>query len=297
MTTDKSSTDKYESNEEQAIDIAAMEEIITAFQVRNNSLKVAIEKILSVPTNLNIAESILQHSTCSVLEKENNIIFLEHIQQKTLLYCKNNFNFKLNLDDFESYPLSSEHLDECIATGEIELIYRRHRYVENALSQLFSDFIKNPNNYTSFKATISSFQESEIDRLNSNVESIVEVYLYKTISLIAYHLDVYDVALMYHDFLMTTYSGGIIEVSYDSGKYFRSVQSKKNTEAANVGAKPKQDFRREKKIEYLKIMREKRFSTFAQTATYIKQYIDTEPKPSYRTVCKWLSEANNNNFS
>lgn len=298
MTTDNSSTDKNESNEEQEIDrnidIVALEKIIIALQARSNSLTVAIEKILSVPTNLNIAESMLQHSTCSDSEKKNNIIFLGDIEQKTISYCENNFNF--DLDAFENYSLPSEHLDECIATGENKLTYLLHRYTEDVLSKLFSDFVNNPENYAPFRATISSFQESEIDRLNSNVESIVEVYLYKTISILAYRLSAYDVALMYHDFAMTTYSGGIIEVSYDSGKYFKSEQSKKNTEAANIGAKEKQDFRKRKKIEYLNIMREKRFSTFAQTATYIKQYIDTEDKPSYRTICKWLSEANNGNF-
>lgn len=294
MTTDRS---KFNEEEEINVDIAALENIITVLQVRNNSLTVAIEKILSVPTNLNIAESMLQHSTCSVLEKTNNITFLGHIQQKTISYCKKNFNFNFDLNDIENYPLSSEHLDECIATDEIELIYRRHRYIENALSQLFSDFIKNPNNYTFFKATTSFFQESEIDRLNSNVESIVEVYLYKTISLIAYHLDVYDVALMYHDFLMTTYSGGIIEVSYDSGSYFKSEISKKNTKAANKGAQNKRLFRQKKKEQYLQIMEEKSFTSYAKTAEYIKLNIDTDESPTYRTVEKWLSEADKGDFS
>ena len=133
--------------------------------------------------------------------------------------------------------------------------------------------------------------------MNSNVESIVEVYLYKTISILAYRLDVYDVALMYHDFAMTTYSGGIIEVSYDSGNYLKSEISKKNTEVANIGAKPKQDLRKKKKIEYLAIMKEKGFTSYADTATYIKQFVDTDRTPSYRTVYQWLSQADKGNFS
>ena len=63
MTTDNSSTDKNEPDEEQEIDrnidIVALKKIITTLQARTNSLAVAIEKILSVPTNLNIAESML----------------------------------------------------------------------------------------------------------------------------------------------------------------------------------------------------------------------------------------------
>ncbi len=294
MTTDRS---EFDEEKDINVDIAALENIITVLQVRNNSLTVAIEKILSVPTNLNIAESLLQHSTCSVLEKTNNITFLGHIQQKTISYCKKNFNFDFDSNDIENHPLSSEHLDECIATGEIELIYRRHRYIENALSQLFSDFINNSESYAPFRVTTSFFQESEIDRLNSNVESIVEVYLYKTISLIAYHLDVYDVALMYHDFLMTTYSGGIIEVSYDSGSYFKSEISKKNTKAANTGAKDKRLFRQKKKEQYLQIMKEKSFTSYAKTADYIKLKIDIDESPTYRTVEKWLSEADKGDFS
>ncbi|HBD04072.1 MAG TPA: hypothetical protein DC010_07310 [Psychrobacter sp.] len=155
MTTDNSSTDKNEPNEEQeidrSIDIAALKKIIIALQARTNSLAVAIEKILSVPTNLNIAESILQHSTCSVLEKNNNIIFLGDIEQKTVSYCDNNFNF--DLEAFENYSLPSEHLDECMATGENKLTYLLHRYTEDVLSKLFSDFVNNPENYAPFRVT------------------------------------------------------------------------------------------------------------------------------------------------
>ncbi|MGE6482090.1 hypothetical protein ACQKEI_12145 [Psychrobacter namhaensis] len=96
---------------------------------------------------------------------------------------------------------------------------------------------------------------------------------------------------------MTTYSGGIIEVSYDSGEYFKSEQSKKNTKAANVGAEKKRSLRQQKKKEYLQIMKEKGFTSYTDTATYIKQYIDTDNTPSYRTVCQWLSQADKGDFS
>ena len=294
MTTDKNKSDA-DQERDLHINIADLEKIVTALQERTNSLTIAIRKILSVPTNLNIAESILQHSTCSDSEKKNNIIFLSNIEQKTISYRNNNFNF--DSEAFENYSLSSEQLEECTATGENELIYLLHRYTEDILSKLFLDFVNNPESYLPFRATVSSFQESEIDRLNSNVESIVEIYLYKTISILAYRLDVYDVALMYHDFVMTTYSGGIIEVSYNSGSYFKSVQSKRNTEAANIGAKSKQDFRKKKKIEYLAIMKEEGFTSYADTAEHIKQHVDTDKSPIYRTVCQWLSQADKGDFS
>ena len=59
MTTDKSSKDRDELSEGQDTDIVAMEETITSLKIRNNSLTIAIEKVLSVPTNFNIAESML----------------------------------------------------------------------------------------------------------------------------------------------------------------------------------------------------------------------------------------------
>lgn len=292
-------TDKNKSNEEKNIkdinaDIAALEYIITVLQARTNSLTVAIDKILSVPTNLNIADSILQHSTCSDSEQKNNIMFLDDIEQKAISYCENNFNF--DLEAFENYSLPSEHLDECIATGENEAKYLLNRYTEDILFKLFSDFINNPENYAPFRATTSSFQESEIDRLNCNLESIVEVYLYKTISILAYRLDVYDVALMYHDFVMTTYSGGIIEVSYDSGKYFKSEISAKNTKNINKRWDENNQNRPDRKNKYLKTMREKNFSSAAKAAEYIV-INDNEENLAYSTILRDLRSAVNGNFS
>lgn len=55
--------------------------------------------------------------------------------------------------------------------------------------------------------------------------------------------------------------------------------------------------RPEKKKQYLQIMREQGFTTYAQTATYIKQEIETGNKPSYDTICRWLSQAGKGNFT
>lgn len=55
--------------------------------------------------------------------------------------------------------------------------------------------------------------------------------------------------------------------------------------------------RSEKKRQYLEIMRDNRFTTFADTATYIKQHVETGSKPSHDTIKRWLSEANKGDFS
>lgn len=299
MTTNNSSSIKDESSAQQEInrdtEIHALKKIISILSTKNTSLNIAIEKILSVPTNLNIAESILKHSTCSDLEKNNNIVFLSGIEQKAFSYYKENFEF--DIDAFKDYSLPSIYLEECIATGENKSTYLLNRYTEDIFSKLFLDFINNPERYNSFKTADSSLQKSELDRLNSHLKTIVELYLYKAMSTLAHRYYAYDVALMYHDFLMVTYSGGTINVSYDSGEYFKNKLSKENTKAANTGAKDKQLFRQKKKKQYLQIMKEKAFTSYAKTAEYIKLNIDTDESPTYRTVEKWLSQADKGDFS
>lgn len=55
--------------------------------------------------------------------------------------------------------------------------------------------------------------------------------------------------------------------------------------------------RPEKKKQYLEIMDQENFTTFAETAEYIKQNIETEKTPSYDTIKRWLSQASKGDFS
>ena len=43
-------------------------------------------------------------------------------------------------------------------------------------------------------------------------------------------------------------------------------------------------------------MDEQNFTTFAETAEYIKQNIETDKKPSYETIKRWLSQASKGDF-
>lgn len=299
MTTNNYSSFNDESKVSQEInnnadDIDALKTIIRVLSAKNTSLSIAIEKTLGVPTNLDIAEKILQHKKCSDFEKNNNLVFLNNIEEKALTYCKENFKF--NIDDFANYSLPSIYLEECRATGEKTSTYLLHRFAEDIYSKLFSDFINNPESYTPFKATDSSFQQSELDRLNRNLKTIAELYLYKAISISAYRFEVYDVALMYHDFLIVTYSGGTINVSYDSGEYFKSKLSKENTKAADARWTARREYRQQKKKEYMKIKEDQEFKKNTDATKYIKEYIDTGEEPTYEYVYKLLCEATNGNF-
>ena len=73
-----------------------------------------------------------------------------------------------------------------------------------------------------------------------------------------------------------------------------SFESKKK---ANTRWSDHNQEKAEKKKQYLEIMDEQNFTTFTETAEYIKQNIETGKKLSYDTIKRWLSEANKGNFS
>ena len=73
-----------------------------------------------------------------------------------------------------------------------------------------------------------------------------------------------------------------------------STQNKKK--ADNRWSKHNQT-RPEKKKKYLEIMDQKNFTTFAETAEYIKQHIETDKTPSYDSIKRWLSQASKGDFS
>ena len=77
---------------------------------------------------------------------------------------------------------------------------------------------------------------------------------------------------------------------------FQKKLSESNKSKANKRWSKHNENRTEKKKQYLEIMRLKGFSTFTDTAEYIKQHIETDKKPSYDTIKRWLSQASKGDF-
>ena len=73
--------------------------------------------------------------------------------------------------------------------------------------------------------------------------------------------------------------------------------SDNNRKAANKRWQPRREEKKKRKEQYLQIMKEKGFSTYTDAAAYIKQYVDTDKKPSFNTVCRLLSAADKGDFS
>ena len=91
------------------------------------------------------------------------------------------------------------------------------------------------------------------------------------------------------------FGAGTNEVRGDND--FQKKLSKSNKKKANKRWSKHNQTRPEKKKLYLEIMDQQNFTTFAETAEYIKQKIETDKTPSYDTIKRWLSQANKGDFS
>ena len=105
----------------------------------------------------------------------------------------------------------------------------------------------------------------------------------------------YEVSFYCVSLASYVFGAGTNEVRGDND--FQTKLSRSNKSKAHKRWSKHNKERAEKKKQYLEIMRTKGFSTFADTAEYIKQNIETDKKPSYDTIKRWLSQANKGDFS
>ena len=87
----------------------------------------------------------------------------------------------------------------------------------------------------------------------------------------------------------------VADVDFDS--IINAKISLQNKEKAKNRWSKHNQTRPEKKKQYLETMDQQNFSTFAETAEYIKQNIETDKTPSYDTIKRWLSQASKGDFS
>lgn len=148
-----------------------------------------------------------------------------------------------------------------------------------------------------FHKILISHSIEEIKRIGIMLDEIFRIYIFKSISLIAYELTAYELCLKYHDFAMCLFASSVVQIGYDRNDYFEKMASLNGIIASEARWAPQTEYRQQKKKEYLQIMTEKGFTSYADTAAYIKQHIDIDKTPSYRTVCQWLSQADKGDFS
>lgn len=139
-----------------------------------------------------------------------------------------------------------------------------------------------------------------IDKLGSRKKGDTDSYMFMVVmmlamrqaAIIAFDNSHYCTAMEFYKRLMEASN-----LTADVCIHEKNKLSFKGREKANTRWGKHNQERTEKKRRYLKIMRDNRFTTFADTATYIKQHVEKDSKPSHDTVKRWLSEANKGDFS
>ena len=122
------------------------------------------------------------------------------------------------------------------------------------------------------------------------------VMLFREAALLTYLKSHYYLAVSYNT-MNKDFHSILIHKSEFTVDDFKRQLSKSNKEKANNRWSKHNQTRPEKKKQYLQIMDEQNFTTFAETAEYIKQNIETDKKPSYDTIKRWLSQASKGDFS
>ena len=263
--------------------------------INNENSYKAFADTLDRPRTIDIARNMLSHQKCHELQQKNNIYFLDIVEAASYAYTNEKFRFDLNYfqDNKTSFQKNYSNMKRTESRDE----YALNRYIESLFIQMDKDLDIDIHEYHNFQNILSPYSGAELKRLQIMMYEIIRIYTYKWLSILAFDLDAFDVASIYHDYAVVLYGGGTVQLSYESSDYFKEQLSISNTRAANIGAKPKQDFRKKKKIEYLEIHENKGFANLTATAEYIKQYIDTDEEPAYSTVYRWLREAYKGDFS
>ncbi len=105
----------------------------------------------------------------------------------------------------------------------------------------------------------------------------------------------YEVSFYCVNLASYVFGAGTNEVRGDNN--FQKKLSDSNKSKADKRWSKHNQIKPEKKKQYLEIMDQQNFTTFTETAEYIKQHIETDKKPSYDTIKRWLSEARKGDFS
>lgn len=250
---------------------------------------------LDRPRTIDIAHNMLFHKKSHELQQKNNLYFLDIVEAASYAYTSEKFKF-----DFDYFQENNQNFQKNYSNmkrTESRDEYALNRYIESLFIQIDKDLDTEIYEYRNFQNILAPYSGAELERLQTMLYEIIRIYTYKWLSLLAFDLDAFDVASIYHDYAVVLYGGGAVQIGYDSKKYFQEELSTNNTKAANIGAKNKKVFRQKKKIEYFEIHKKKGLSNLTATAEYIKQYVDIDEEPAYSTVYSWLREANKGNFS
>lgn len=249
----------------------------------------AFELNLTKPMDSQIAKTILFDEKCSEIQSENNRSFLSEMQAVVVSFLRQN-----ELDYNKDNSFKGNPDCECDFNCECSL----NEFVMPAFKNMAIEFGTYIENNSIVNTALKKYTTEEQNRLlNCNLREALRLILYKGLAYLAFDLGFYDVSCWHHEAAVLMYGGSIVGESFNPSEYVENELSARNKKASDARWQPHREVKKERKKKYLKIMKDKGFSTYTDAASYIKQHIDTGKKPSFPTVCRLLSEADKGDFS
>lgn len=208
---------------------------------------------------------------CIDVSQRNDL--LAECKNEALSYFSYSYNSTLDnyVDENGYYDINEFHVDFIKGYKFYEFIYEDEKIEDEYIEQKFS------------------YEQADV------LEDLVKIFIIKKLIEISIEQkDLLTVIGLNHRLI---HHIGLMWAVHQAEKISRELPTIRNTELANKRWNEHNQTRPKKKMKYLQIMRDKGFTTYAQTATYIKQEIEKGDKPSYDTICRWLSQAGKGDFT
>lgn len=262
--------------------------------INNQNCLSAVMDNIERPRTIDIARNILSHEKCHELQQKNNIYYLEIIEAAANAYIDEKFKFDLSYFQENLTVFLRGYTSRKRTESREE--YALNRYIETLFAKIDEDIDTEIYEYHNFQKILAPYSGAELDRLKNMIEELIRIYLYKDLSLLAFDLNAFDVALIYHDYAIVLYSGGVVQIDYESKNYLQREISAKNTEAINKRWDKNNQNKADRKKRYLKTMRERKFSSAAKAAEYI--FInENKENLAHSTILRDLRAAVRGDFS
>ncbi|MER2162888.1 MAG: hypothetical protein ABS921_02070 [Psychrobacter alimentarius] len=234
-----------------------------------------------------LLNAVLNDRNCDEIQSANSSYFLEHIETAVSNYV---FNYDFDLDFTVNPDYKCDCDDECDRECYINAV------VMSRFKKVVKQFDTDIENDASFDYVLPEHTEEEFLRITDMSYSIARILLYRELGRWAFYHGFYETGATYNSGATILYGLASHKGKIDLDDYISTEMSGRGKKASDVRWEPYREKKKERKNKYLKIMKDKGFSTYTETAAYIKLHIDTDKSPSFNTVCRLLSEADKGNF-
>ncbi|MDE4455604.1 hypothetical protein [Psychrobacter sp. DAB_AL62B] len=253
-------------------------------------LNTTFERNLSKPTYEQIENLVFFDKDCNDIQRKNNYTFLANLEEAINSYVQESEIDYQKDNTFDGSPDCG-----CDYDCECSLNVFAMSTFKNIARQFNLDL---ENNNTLVNNALAGFTVGEQQRLLScNIAEVVRIIMYKSLSYLSYDLGFYDISFKHHEVAIIMYGGIMVDVRVDITDYLEEEISARGKKASDARWQPHREEKKERKKKYIKIMKDKGFSTYTDAASYIKLHVDTDKTPSFPTVCRLLSEADKGDFS